>query len=56
MKQTTKMSRAVSQLEHMYNTLNADKFDSALPTPIVTLPLFFFSFHTSLSLSPRPQL
>ena len=37
MKQTTKMSRAVSQLEHMYNALNADKFDGALPMPIITV-------------------
>ena len=26
MKQTTKMSRAINQLEHMYNALNEDKF------------------------------
>ena len=26
MKETTKMSRAVSQLEHIYNNLNADFF------------------------------
>lgn len=37
MKETTKMSRAVSQLEHMYNALNMDKFDGALPTPIITV-------------------
>ncbi len=37
MKQTTKMSRAVSQLEHIYNNLNADFFASALPTPILTV-------------------
>lgn len=37
MKETTKMSRAVAQLEKMYNTLNADKFESALPTPIITV-------------------
>lgn len=37
MKQTTKMSRAVSQLEHIYNSLNYDFFDGALPTPIITV-------------------
>lgn len=37
MKETTKMSRAVGQLEKMYNTLNLDKFDGALPTPIITV-------------------
>lgn len=37
MKQTTKMSRAVSQLEHVYNSLNADFFDGELPTPIITV-------------------
>jgi hypothetical protein len=37
MKQTTKMSRAVSQLEHIYNTLNTDFFDGALPIPIITV-------------------
>ena len=37
MKQTTKMSRAVSQLEHIYNTLNTDYFESALPIPIITV-------------------
>lgn len=37
MKQTTKMSRAVGQLEHMYNALNADKFNGALPMPIITV-------------------
>ena len=37
MKQTTKMSRAVSQLEHIYNTLNTDFFDGALPVPIITV-------------------
>lgn len=31
------MSRAVGQLEKMYNALNADKFDGALPTPIITV-------------------
>lgn len=37
MKQTTKMSRAVSQLEHIYNALNADFFEDALPVPIITV-------------------
>ncbi len=37
MKQTTKMSRAVGQLEHIYNALNTDFFDGALPMPIITV-------------------
>ena len=37
MKQTTKMSRAVSQLEHIYNSLNTDFFGGELPVPIVTV-------------------
>ena len=37
MKQTTKMSRAVSQLEHIYNSLNTDFFDGELPVPIITV-------------------
>ena len=37
MKQTTKMSRAVSQLEHMYNALNTDFWDNELPPVIVTV-------------------
>ena len=37
MKQTTKMSRAVSQLEHIYNSLNEDFFNYKLPTPIITV-------------------
>ena len=37
MKQTTKMSRAVSQLEHIFNTLNGDFFEEALPVPIITV-------------------
>lgn len=37
MKQTTKMSRAVSQLEHIYNSLNEDFFGYELPTPIITV-------------------
>lgn len=36
MKETTKMSRAVGQLEKIYNTLNTDKFGGTLPTPIIT--------------------
>ena len=37
MKQTTKMSRAVGQLEKMYNVLNLDKFGGALPVPVITV-------------------
>ncbi len=37
MKPTTKMSRAVSQLEHIFNCLNTDFFASELPTPIITV-------------------
>ena len=37
MKETTKMSRAVGQLEKMYNTLNADFWGGALPLPIITV-------------------
>lgn len=37
MKQTTKMSRAVNQLEHMYNSLNTDFWDGELPQVIVTV-------------------
>ena len=37
MKQSTKMSRAVSQLEHIYNSLNADFFGGELPVPIITV-------------------
>lgn len=37
MKETTKMSRAVSQLEKMYNVINLDKFNGTLPTPIITV-------------------
>ena len=37
MKQTTKMSRAVSQLEHMYNSLNTDFWNDELPAVIVTV-------------------
>ena len=31
------MSRAVSQLEHIYNNLNTDFFFGALPIPIITV-------------------
>lgn len=31
------MSRAVGQLEKMYNILNLDKFNGELPTPIITV-------------------
>lgn len=34
---TSKMSRAVSQLEHIYNALNTDFFDGELPVPIITI-------------------
>lgn len=37
MKPTTKMSRAVSQLEHIYNALNTDFFGGELPIPIITV-------------------
>lgn len=37
MKETTKMSRAVGQLEKMYNALNADFFGGELPVPIITV-------------------
>lgn len=37
MKETTKMSRAVGQLEKMYNTMNADFYGGALPVPIITV-------------------
>lgn len=37
MKETTKMSRTVGQLEKMYNTLNLDFFEGALPLPIITV-------------------
>ena len=36
-KEATKMSRAVSQLEHIYNALNTDFYDGALPVPIITV-------------------
>lgn len=37
MKETTKMSRAICQLEKMYNVINTEKFDGSLPTPIITI-------------------
>jgi len=37
MKQTTKMSRAVGQLEKMYTNLNLDFFGGVLPVPIITV-------------------
>lgn len=37
MKQTTKMSRAVSQLEHMFNALNTDFWGGELPPVIITV-------------------
>lgn len=37
MKQTTKMSRAVGQLEKIYNCLNEDLFEGVLPVPIITV-------------------
>lgn len=37
MKETTKMSRAVGQLEKIYNVLNLDFFDGELPLPIITV-------------------
>lgn len=37
MKETTKMSRAVGQLEKMYHALNTDYFSGELETPIITV-------------------
>ena len=37
MKKADKMSRAVSQLEHIYNALNTDFFGGALLTPVITV-------------------
>lgn len=37
MKQTTKMSRAVGQLEKIYFHINQDFFEGTLPTPIITV-------------------
>lgn len=36
-KETSKMSRAVSQLEHIYNKMNADFYGGLLPIPIITV-------------------
>lgn len=36
-KETSKMSRAVSQLEHIFNKMNTDFYNGALPTPIITV-------------------
>ena len=33
----SKMSRALSALEHIYNNLNTDFFDGELPVPIITV-------------------
>lgn len=37
MKETTRMSRAVGQLEKIYRALNLDFFSGALPEPIITV-------------------
>lgn len=37
MKQVTNMSRLVNQLEKMFRALNADLFDNALDTPVITV-------------------
>lgn len=37
MKVTDKMSRAISQIEKMYNTINTDIFQGELPIPIITV-------------------
>jgi hypothetical protein len=37
MKQVTNMSRLVNQLEKMFRALNADFFDNALDTPVITV-------------------
>ena len=37
MKETTKMSRAISQLEHIYNSLNTDFWSGELPVPVITV-------------------
>lgn len=36
-KQTSKMSRAVSQLEHIFNKMNDDFFEGKLPVPVITV-------------------
>lgn len=37
MKEVTNMSRLVNQLEKMFRALNADLFDNALDTPVITV-------------------
>jgi len=37
MKQVTNMSRLVNQLEKMFRALNADMFNNALDTPVITV-------------------
>lgn len=37
MKETVKMSRAICQLEKMFNTINTEKFNGELPLPIITI-------------------
>lgn len=49
-KESTKMSRAVSQLEHIYNKMNIDFFGGSLPVPIITVqssPRTYGHFTTS---------
>lgn len=36
-KETSKMSRAVSQLEHIFNKMNQDFYGGLLPVPIITV-------------------
>ena len=36
-KEANKMSRAVSQLEHIFNKMNMDFYGGSLPTPIITV-------------------
>lgn len=36
-KETNKMSRAVSQLEHIFNKMNTDFYGGSLPVPIITV-------------------
>ena len=37
MKETTKMSRAVGQLEKIYNSINTDIVTGELPVPSITV-------------------
>ena len=37
MKKTDKMSRTISQIEHMYNSLNEDFWNGELPIPVITV-------------------